>query len=108
MCSVAMASFYPHMVSRLVSLSAGSNAHPRAIAYRYLQRRCIMEDPLWNRGHYYEGEYPLKGTKLARLVIDVIKCGACCEISVGVIFAGHMDKYKELTIKISYLDQENG
>ncbi|XP_076802489.1 serine O-succinyltransferase-like [Clavelina lepadiformis] len=66
MCSVTMAALYPEMVSRLVSLSSSSKAHPTAIAFRYLQRRCIMEDPIWNRGHYYDGEYPLRGTKLAR------------------------------------------
>ena len=66
MCSVAMAALYPEMVPRLVALSSGSKAHPSAIAFRYLQRRCIMEDPLWNRGHYYEGDYPMRGTKLAR------------------------------------------
>lgn len=73
MCSIAMGAFYPHMVGRLVSLSAASKAHPTAIAFRYLQRRCIMEDPNWNKGHYYDGKYPLRGTKLARWV-----CVHCC------------------------------
>jgi len=66
MCSVAMAALYPDMVARMISISACTQSHPSTIALRYLQRRCIMEDPNWNRGHYYGLNYPIRGMKLAR------------------------------------------
>jgi len=66
MCSVAMAALYPSMVSRMISISACTQSHPSSIALRYLQRRCIMEDPNWNRGHYYGLNHPIRGMKLAR------------------------------------------
>nr|XP_002127161.1 uncharacterized protein LOC100184437 [Ciona intestinalis] len=66
MCSIAMSSLYPDKVARVISISGCAKTHPTSIALRYLQRRCIMEDPDWKVGHYYEGEYPLKGMKLAR------------------------------------------
>ena len=72
MCSVAMAALYPSMVSRMISISACTQSHPSSIALRYLQRRCIMEDPNWNRGHYYGLNHPIRGMKLARCVYDVI------------------------------------
>ena len=51
---------------RVVSISACAQSHPSSIAMRYLQRKAIMTDPAWNRGHYYDGAYPKMGMKLAR------------------------------------------
>ena len=54
---------------RAVSISACASTHPTAIVLRYLQRKAIMMDPQWQRGHYYTGDkYPSFGMKLARLV----------------------------------------
>lgn len=66
MCSIAYAALYPEKLRKLVSISACSQSRPSSIALRYLQRRCIMEDSNWNKGHYYEGTYPHRGMKLAR------------------------------------------
>ncbi|XP_039248993.2 uncharacterized protein LOC120326722 [Styela clava] len=66
MCSLAYAALYPDRLKRMVSISACAQSRPTSIALRYLQRRCIMEDKNWNEGHYYDGEYPLHGMKLAR------------------------------------------
>lgn len=49
-----------------MSISAGGNSGPSAIAFRYLQREALMSDPKWNNGHYYDGEHPVVGTQLAR------------------------------------------
>ena len=51
---------------RIVSISSCGHSHPSSIAMRYLQRKCIMCDPNWNKGHYYDGVYPKTGMKLAR------------------------------------------
>ena len=37
---------------------------------RYLQRKAIMSDPNWQKGHYYNtGLYPKMGMKLARCAL---------------------------------------
>ena len=53
---------------RLITISSCAQSHPSSIAMRYLQRKCIMCDPNWNKGHYYDGAYPKVGMKLARFV----------------------------------------
>lgn len=66
MCSLAAAALYPERVGRMVSISSCAASHPSSIAMRYLQRKCIMSDPNWNKGHYYDNKYPKMGMKLAR------------------------------------------
>lgn len=66
MLSLTFAALSPQRVGRIVSISACGQSHPSSIAVRYLQRKCIMCDPNWNKGHYYEGPYPKTGMKLAR------------------------------------------
>ena len=55
---------------RIVTISSCGQSHPSSIAMRYLQRKCIMCDPHWNKGHYYEGTFPKTGMKLARCSIQ--------------------------------------
>ncbi|VDI73353.1 homoserine O-acetyltransferase [Mytilus galloprovincialis] len=38
---------------------------------RYLQRKAIMSDPNWNKGHYYGAKYPKMGMKLAREIATI-------------------------------------
>lgn len=57
---------------RLVTISAAACSHPTSVAMRYLQRKAIMSDPAWSRGHYYgTDEYPRAGTKLAREIATI-------------------------------------
>lgn len=66
MCSLLAAAVYPERVGRMISISSCAKSHPSSIAMRYLQRKCIMTDPNWAKGHYYDGAYPKMGMKLAR------------------------------------------
>ncbi|XP_041368619.1 serine O-succinyltransferase-like [Gigantopelta aegis] len=66
MCSLMSAILFPERVGRFVSISSCAQSHPSSIAMRYLQRKCIMSDPNWNKGHYYGGTFPKIGMKLAR------------------------------------------
>lgn len=66
MCSLAAAALYPERVKRVISISACLYTYPTSIGLRYLQRRAIMMDPNWNKGHYYGKSYPKMGMKLAR------------------------------------------
>lgn len=66
MCSLMAAALYPERIGRMVAISSCAHSHPSSIAMRYLQRKCIMSDPNWNKGHYYDKAYPKMGMKLAR------------------------------------------
>ena len=66
MQSLAAATLFPERVGSVVSISASFQAHPTAIALRYMQRRIIMADPHWRGGHYYDHHFPVLGMKHAR------------------------------------------
>ncbi|XP_022094913.1 probable serine-O-acetyltransferase [Acanthaster planci] len=66
MTSLMAAALYPDRVGRAICISSCAQTHPSTIAMRYLQRRAIMTDPNWARGHYYGVSYPRMGMKLAR------------------------------------------
>eukprot|EP00037_Helgoeca_nana_P026026 m.289874 g.289874 ORF g.289874 m.289874 type:complete len:471 (+) comp27115_c0_seq3:331-1743(+) len=71
MQSLAAAAMYPDRVKRVVSISGALQAHPTAIALRYMQRRVLMSDPLWNDGNYYDGPLPAVGLKHARQIATI-------------------------------------
>ncbi|XP_033122068.1 serine O-succinyltransferase-like isoform X2 [Anneissia japonica] len=71
MCSLNAAALYPDRVRRVISISGCARSHPSSIAMRYLQRRCIMTDPEWKKGHYYGKSYPKMGMKLAREIATI-------------------------------------
>ncbi|XP_077986854.1 uncharacterized protein LOC144441179 [Glandiceps talaboti] len=71
MSSLLAAAVHPDRVKRVTSISACAQSHPSSIAQRYLQRRCIMTDPNWNKGHYYGKTYPKMGMKLAREIATI-------------------------------------
>ncbi|KAK7094947.1 uncharacterized protein [Littorina saxatilis] len=66
MLSLKLGGVSPERVGRIVSISSCGQSHPSSIALRYLQRKCIMCDPHWNKGHYYDKVFPKTGMKLAR------------------------------------------
>lgn len=66
MLSLMCAALEPERVGRIISISSCGQSHPSSIGVRYLQRKCIMCDPHWNKGHYYDGTFPKTGMKLAR------------------------------------------
>ncbi|XP_072177133.1 uncharacterized protein [Diadema setosum] len=71
MCSLLSAALYPDRVRRVISISACAQTYASSIALRFLQRRAIMTDPNWQRGHYYGDSYPKMGMKLAREIATI-------------------------------------
>lgn len=60
---------YPSMVRNSIVIAAGAYSTTQQIAFNEVQRRAIIEDPLWNQGHYYtSGSYPEQGLSLARMI----------------------------------------
>lgn len=66
MTALAYAIQYPGEVDNLVSICSAMRAEASAIAVRSLQREIIRSDPAWQDGHYYPGEGPVNGMRLAR------------------------------------------
>ncbi|XP_076455257.1 uncharacterized protein LOC143289903 [Babylonia areolata] len=66
MLSLMFAALGPERVDRIIAVSCCAQSQPFSIGAYSLQRKCIMSDPDWNKGHYYDGPLPLTGMKLAR------------------------------------------
>ncbi|XP_072014699.1 serine O-succinyltransferase-like [Amphiura filiformis] len=71
MTSLLSPALYPDRVGRAICISCCAQTHPTSISLRYLQRRAIMTDPNWARGHYYGESYPRMGMKLAREIATI-------------------------------------
>ena len=56
------------LVDRIICISAPGRAYPQSIAYRYVGRLAILNDPNWNNGYYYNDKPPLKGLSHARQI----------------------------------------
>uniref|UniRef100_A0A7S0DFA2 AB hydrolase-1 domain-containing protein n=1 Tax=Amorphochlora amoebiformis TaxID=1561963 RepID=A0A7S0DFA2_9EUKA len=66
MQSLCATSMFPDRIKNVISISACASTHPGGIAFRQMQRECIMADPDWKQGDYYESDPPLQGLRLAR------------------------------------------
>ncbi|KAF2144165.1 uncharacterized protein K452DRAFT_296397 [Aplosporella prunicola CBS 121167] len=71
MLSLAAGVLFPERVSRIVTISGCARSHPYSIAMRHTQRQVLMNDPNWQRGHYYDGIPPHAGMKMARQIATV-------------------------------------
>src|SRR5690606_11895309 len=59
---------YPDMVKAVVPIATPGRSSPQSIAYNEVGRRAIMADPGWCGGDYYDGEGPVAGLSIARMV----------------------------------------
>jgi len=66
MLSLQTAAMAPDRVGRLVSISACLCSHPQSVAWRFVQRQAVMNDPDWKDGRYYGSSFPSRGQKVAR------------------------------------------
>lgn len=71
MQSLAFATEFSDRVGRVASISGCARSHPSSIAFRFIQRQVLMNDPHWNRGCYYDGVPPHQGMKLAREIATI-------------------------------------
>lgn len=59
---------YPEMVGAVVPIANPGRSSPQSIAYNEVGRRAIMADPAWNGGDYYDGDGPVNGLGIARMI----------------------------------------
>jgi len=71
MQSLTAAALFPDRVGRFISISGAARSIPYSIALRYTQRRVLMNDPNYNRGYYYDGQFPFVGMKLSREIATI-------------------------------------
>jgi homoserine O-acetyltransferase len=59
---------YPNRVGNVLFIAATPRSSPQAIAFNAVGRQCIIADPNWNNGDYYDKAAPEAGLALARMV----------------------------------------
>lgn len=72
MLSFEYAACYPDGVDRFISISASGRPGPQSIAYRYVQRQVILNDPAYADGWYYDRtEKPTGSMAVARQIGNI-------------------------------------
>ncbi|MDR2349169.1 MAG: homoserine O-acetyltransferase [Deltaproteobacteria bacterium] len=61
----------PGRVKNLMILSAGHRLTIQGLAFNAVGRNAIMSDPAFRDGHYYDGERPLRGLSVARMLAQI-------------------------------------
>ncbi len=60
---------YPEMVKNAIAIATAAYSTPQQIAFNEVGRRCIIKDPNWNEGNYYDQENkPEEGLAIARMI----------------------------------------
>ena len=59
---------YPDIVEKAVCIASAEHLSAQALSFDIIARNIIMADPNWNKGYYYDREFPEKGLSLARMI----------------------------------------
>lgn len=59
---------YPEMVKSIIVIASTSRISAQGIAFNEVGRNAIISDPNWNGGNYYDGEAPVRGLSIARMI----------------------------------------
>ncbi len=59
---------YPDFVSNVINLCSSLYFSAEAIGFNHVMRQAVINDPNFNQGDYYDGEPPLKGLSIARML----------------------------------------
>lgn len=59
---------YPDRCGLVIPIATAGRQSALNIAFNEIGRQAILADPRWNGGHYYEGEPPVDGLSIARMV----------------------------------------
>jgi homoserine O-acetyltransferase/O-succinyltransferase len=59
---------FPERVRSAVVIATAARHSPQQIAFNEVGRQAILADPGWHGGDYYDGEQPVKGLSVARMV----------------------------------------
>ncbi|PJG83124.1 homoserine O-acetyltransferase MetX [Caviibacterium pharyngocola] len=59
---------YPDAVENVINLCSSLYFSAEAIGFNHVMRQAVINDPNFNNGDYYDGEPPLKGLSIARML----------------------------------------
>jgi homoserine O-acetyltransferase len=59
---------YPERIRSAMPVATTMRHSPQQIAFNEVGRQAIMADPRWNGGDYYDGQPPVRGLAVARMV----------------------------------------
>lgn len=59
---------YPDRCRLVLPIATAGRQSAQNIAFNEIGRRAILADPRWNNGSYYDGEHPIDGLAIARMV----------------------------------------
>jgi len=66
--SVSLAAHHPDLVENVIILAGGLAGTTLHRMYNFEQKLAIFNDPNFNGGNYYDGEFPADGLALARII----------------------------------------
>lgn len=66
--SMSLAAQYPDLVENVIILAGGLAGTTLHRMYNFEQKLAIFNDPNFNGGNYYDGEFPAAGLALARII----------------------------------------
>ena len=66
--SMSLAARYPDLVENVIILAGGLAGTTLHRMYNFEQKLAILNDPNFNGGNYYDGEFPADGLALARII----------------------------------------
>ena len=66
--SMSLAARHPDRVENVVTLAGGLGGTTLHRMYNFEQKLAIFNDPDFNGGHYYDGNFPAAGLALARII----------------------------------------
>jgi len=62
---------YPEVVQSAVCIASSPRLSAQSIGFNAVGRHAITQDPKWQNGQYYDGEGPVQGLAVARMVAHI-------------------------------------
>ncbi|NDJ61774.1 MAG: homoserine O-acetyltransferase [Chloroflexi bacterium] len=88
---------YPARVRTVLFLAATPRSSTQNIAFNEIGRQAIYADPRWNGGDYYDGEAPVGGLAVARMIGHITYMS---EHSLETKFARRLQNHTELPYQL--------
>lgn len=63
---------YPELCKHAIIIATSQKVSAHTIGFWYVMRKCIMSDPAWNEGKYYDNPTNTKGIQFANMVGSMI------------------------------------
>ncbi|MCF7791414.1 MAG: homoserine O-acetyltransferase [Victivallales bacterium] len=89
---------YPDKIDNVIAIATSPKHSPQAIAFNWVGRESIMNDPRWDNGNY-EDEFPENGLATARMLAHITYLS---EKSMDIKFGRKLRKLKNYAYNFSH------